>query len=138
MKKSDEKNIYRILDANFNRLKEGLRVCEDTVRFAFNDSKATKELKKIRHGITKSLEGLGYKNLLLARDINSDIGRVDKRSEYSRKELPDLFYANAQRCKESIRVLEEFAKLIDTASAKKLKRLRYSFYEIEKRVVKRF
>lgn len=137
MMKLAQKNILRILDANANRLKEGLRVCEDTTRFVLNDQKATKELKAIRHHVGKSLETLGYKRLVAARDVTSDVGKADQNSEFTRKDLPALLYANAQRCKESIRVLEEYAKLLDTPSAKKLKRLRYSFYDIEQRIIKK-
>jgi len=132
-----EKSILRILDANANRLKEGLRVCEDTARFVLNDGKSTRELKLLRHGISRSLEKLGYKKMVASRHVAADVGTSDSSSEYERKDLPAIFYANAQRCKESIRVLEEYAKLLDTPSAKKLKRLRYSFYDIEQRIVKK-
>ena len=135
MRHVKEKNILRIVDANLNRLKEGLRVCEDTARFVLNDTKATKELKAIRHNVNKSIERLGYKQLVAARCVETDVGKRDKKSEFSRRTTSDIFYANAQRCKDSIRVLEEYAKLLDTTSAKQLKRLRYAFYVIEKRMV---
>ena len=47
------KKIYRVIDANLNRAKEGLRVCEDTVRFILKDKILTKKIKKLRHDITR-------------------------------------------------------------------------------------
>ena len=50
---------------------------------------------------------------------------VRKKSELKRENLSDIFYANAQRVKESLRVLEEVTKLLDPRCALKLKKLRY-------------
>jgi hypothetical protein len=49
----------------------------------------------------------------------------------------DVFYANSQRAKESLRVLEEFAKLRDRRLAEDLKKLRYQVYALEKNVIER-
>ena len=46
--------------------------------------------------------------------------------------------ANAQRAKEALRVLEEFFKLVDTTASKKIQKLRFDLYAIEKQTVKRF
>lgn len=137
MKEAQSKQVLRVLDANLNRLKEGLRVCEDTARFVLNDKRSTGELKKIRHEIASCVQALGYKKLAQARDVLSDVGAKDSAGEYAREKVPDVLIANAQRCKESIRVLEEYAKLFDNSSAKKLKRARYAFYTIEKRILKK-
>lgn len=137
MKAAPSKQVLRVLDANLNRLKEGLRVCEDTARFVLNDRASTQELKKIRHEIGACVQALGYKRLAQARDVAADVGAGDKKSEYARRQIPDVIFANAQRCKESIRVLEEYSKLLDTASARRLKRARYAFYGIEKRILKK-
>ena len=58
------------------------------------------------------------RDILLANDVPTSVG--------------DLLYANSQRVKESLRVLEEFAKLVNIKAAEKLKRLRYAAYEVEK------
>ncbi len=52
LKKVTNNKIYRVLDANINRAKEGLRTCEDTARFILNDETLAKKFKKLRHDIT--------------------------------------------------------------------------------------
>lgn len=135
MSRSPEiRKLWRILDANFNRAKEGLRVCEDVSRYAYDLSAETRQMKRIRHDLTKILETLEIKVLLSARDIGSDVGRGSTPSEFKRKDLKDVFYANAQRVKESLRVLEEILKLIKPSCAQSVKNLRYQFYAIEKKM----
>jgi thiamine-phosphate pyrophosphorylase len=136
--KDVEKKVYRIIDANFNRAKEGLRVCEDIFRFLFNDPGATQEYKKIRHRLTVIIGPLRLGKLLQSRDIIRDVGKVTVRAEARRRNSGDVFYANSQRVKESIRVLEEFGKLVDPGCASELKRLRYRFYALEKNIAKRY
>ena len=49
------KDLYRIIDANFNRSKEGLRVCEDMARFVWDDKILSVALKNIRHDLNKAI-----------------------------------------------------------------------------------
>ncbi|MFC1594778.1 hypothetical protein ACFL38_05570 [Candidatus Omnitrophota bacterium] len=51
-RKNLDKNMLRILDANINRAKEGLRVCEDEARFILNDARYSRQLKSVRHKIS--------------------------------------------------------------------------------------
>ncbi len=129
--------IHRIVDANYNRAKEGLRVCEDVCRFIRDDQKATAQFKKVRHALTRAVSVFGLKDIVASRDIVHDVGRKTIASESSRADIGDIFYANAQRVKESLRVLEEFSKLKDPAAAVHLKKMRYTVYEIEKNALKR-
>ena len=90
--------------------------------------------KQIRHKVdvaAKMLSGAG--DLLKTRDSLSDVGRKKSHDELHRRDAADIFGANLQRVKESIRVLEEFAKLCDTKAALIFKELRYKIYEIEKK-----
>ncbi len=134
------RDIFRIVDANFNRSREGLRVCEEMTRFTMNSSALTKELKALRHsisGIIRSSPGT-VKECLESRNSIADCGRMpDFEIEIARREAADIFSANIERVKESIRVLEEFFKLIDIDLSAKLSKLRFKTYDIEKRVVKR-
>ena len=135
---SIKKEIYRIIDANFNRSREGLRVCEDISRFIMNDSALTKELKGIRHRISGILQSSPKikKTLIRSRNAADDVGRAPSpRIELSRRGLDDIFTANIERVKESIRVLEEFFKFIDSKDAVKLSRLRFKTYSIEKKAL---
>ncbi len=132
-----DKNINRIIDANANRLKEGLRVCEEIARFILESRSLTRELKRIRHRIDAiTRKKLTKLELLKARDSGSDIGRMIYGNELKRNSLSDIFFANLQRCKESLRVLEEFSKLKDKVSARSFKNLRYAIYEVEKKSAK--
>jgi len=138
-KLSEKKSINRIVDANFNRAKEGLRVCEEIVRFILESPVLTQELKEIRHKIGLLLKTLpNTKELIKGRNSPSDIGRDIYGSELKRKDYRDIFFANIQRVKESARVLEEFTKIDNIKTAVAFKKIRYSLYNIEKKVVGRF
>jgi len=126
-------NIYRIIDANLNRVKEGLRVCEEIARFVLNDHKLTASFKHLRHEIDRIVKKVYPASVLIGeRNSSADVGRLNSRGELQRSSCKDIFRANIQRVKESLRVLEEFAKLIDEKAALSFKRLRYKVYEIEK------
>ncbi|MHC4087152.1 MAG: thiamine phosphate synthase, partial [Planctomycetota bacterium] len=44
-----EQAVYRIIDANFNRSREAIRVVEDYCRFALNSVLLTERAKQFRH-----------------------------------------------------------------------------------------
>ena len=129
--------LHRVIDANYNRAKEGLRVCEDVCRFVRDDKKATARFKKLRHDLTAAVMVFGLKDMVASRDITGDVGCKTIAAESRRRHVVDIFYANIQRVKESLRVLEEFAKLKDAAAASALKKLRYTVYDIEKNALER-
>ena len=135
MKKSPDKSLYRIVDANLNRAKEGLRVCEDLCRYVWDQKTFTRVFKDIRHELTSIILGLDIKKALEARHIQGDVGRATSASEAKRRDLNAVFCANIQRVKESLRVLEEVTKLIDTKISFKLKALRYKVYALEQKVI---
>ena len=132
-----DKKLLRMIDVNFNRAKEGLRVCEDICRYVLDAKSLTKKYKKTRHELTAIVESLGLGKVIAARDIAGDVGRVSTAAEFKRKGIDDIFYANSQRVKESIRVLEETTKLLNSDLAERLKKLRYQIYAVEKDMVKR-
>jgi len=65
------------------------------------------------------------------------VGRDILANELKREGPKDIFFANIQRVKESIRVLEEFSKLTNIKSSLKFKRARYKIYAIEKKAAGR-
>ena len=75
--------------------------------------------------------------LLRERKSNADVGRFNSSGELKRGNCKDIFWANMQRVKESLRVLEEFSKLVDIRAALGFKQLRYKVYEIEKESFKK-
>jgi len=134
LKYSHSQKAGRVIDANLNRVKEGLRVCEEITRFILDSRALTAQLKSVRHSI--DCVGLNLAEnccRLKQRDSENDVGRKNSRDELIRRSFQDIFAANIQRVKESIRVLEEFAKLSDVKSALIFKNLRYKIYEIEKK-----
>ena len=134
--KPDSK-LLRILDANFNRSREGLRVCEEIFRFFLNDSPLTRKLKKTRHQITGLLKSMpvAQSEILAARDVGRDEGRKPSFLEKKRAGILDLFLANIERTKEALRVLEEFTKFLDARTSIQFKKLRFEVYTIEKRAL---
>ncbi|MBF0570380.1 MAG: thiamine-phosphate pyrophosphorylase [Candidatus Omnitrophica bacterium] len=136
MKNSPDKMLYRILDANFNRAKEGLRVCEDLCRYVWNQKTLTRTFKDVRHGLTQIIAVLDIQKVLQARHIQGDVGRATTISESKRDDINAVFWANSQRVKESLRVLEEVTKLMDAKISSKLKVLRYKVYALEQKVIR--
>ncbi len=130
-------SLHRILDANLNRAKEGLRVCEDICRYMWNDKGLTRSLKNFRHDLTKIVGALTILTAVAQRNIGSDVGRGTSISESTRRDLPAVFWANAQRVKESLRVLEEITKITDGRMAQRIKALRYKFYALEQKALKK-
>ncbi len=126
-----EKRFIRILDTNLNRCKEGLRVVEDTCRFVLCDENLYKKIRKVRHLSSKYLTDQ-YEQMLSARDSIKDSGR--KAKEQSRQNLKNIVIANFKRAEESLRVLEEYSKIINFDIALKYKALRYEIYTIEKKM----
>ncbi|MFH1772330.1 MAG: thiamine-phosphate pyrophosphorylase [Candidatus Omnitrophota bacterium] len=135
MKKIDagsKQAMFRVIDANFNRFKEGLRVTEDIIRFIFEDKKLFIRAKKLRHSLDFILKReIGSKSIRF-RDSKKDLGQKADELEIKRNAVGDILIANIQRSKESIRVLEEFAKILDRNSVSKIKEIRYQIYSLEK------
>ena len=133
-----QKKINRLIDVNLNRAKEALRVCEEIARFVIEEPELSMSYKKLRHRITQisSTLNLDLKTLLNSRDIKTDVGKKSIISELRRVDIVDIFFANMQRLKESVRVLEEFSKVINKTAAVEFKTLRFKVYALEKKTSK--
>lgn len=135
MKKSTPiQKVQRALDANCNRVREGLRVAEDVARFLLNDSRLLNRLKKLRHQVTEAEKSLFKSDRLrrVSRDVAGDLGRGTKEnSEKKRGNAGDLLKANLKRAQEGLRSLEEFSKLLGHPAALKFKKIRYECYRVE-------
>jgi len=125
--------ILRIIDANINRAKEGIRVCEDIMRLLTAHKKATQELRNIRHAITAVIKNSSLRSLAIENYRNSiaDVGK-NFPSQKKKNLVGDIFFANAQRTKEALRVLEEMLLLFDAKASQRFQKLRFQFYDIEK------
>jgi thiamine-phosphate pyrophosphorylase len=125
--------LHRLIDANLNRLREGIRVCEDVERYINDNKNLSQKLKSIRHDCRVK----NFETYLKSRDIVGDVLKKTTVSESTRKDIKSLQIANIKRAQESARVLEESLKLIDEAEAEKFKLIRYALYDIEKMMFKK-
>ena len=125
--------LRRLVDANLNRLREGLRVLEDIERFIFDDKSLSQQLKSLRHA--SRIEN--YHDYLKARDIIGDVLKETTASESQRKDITSIQLSNMKRVQESARVLEETLKLIDAAEAERFKQIRYALYDLEKQILRK-
>jgi len=125
------KENLRLIDANLNRLREGIRVVEDIYRYIFNDKSIATKLKTLRHNSRISI----YDELLNSRDIQNDVLRTSIKSEQNRTDLTSILIANFKRAQESSRVLEEFTKLVDIKTSENFKSIRYELYHLEKSIL---
>ncbi len=137
--------LLRMIDANLNRAREGLRLLEDVARFVVNDAELSQRLKSLRHDLAQEARSLGIE-LLSQRDSEHDIGRIQPKGKQLRIEagsapdLADLVTANAKRAEEAIRVLEELAKLPDIRAQlnpEKFEQSRFTLYSVERDLVSR-
>jgi thiamine-phosphate pyrophosphorylase len=122
-----DSNYLRLIDANLNRLREGIRVVEDIFRYVYNDKQTAIKLKELRH--LSRLEN--YIELLETRDVKNDVLRASIKSEQNRTDLYSILIANFKRAQESSRVLEEFCKLISIEDSENFKYIRYELYNLE-------
>ena len=122
-----DSNYLRLIDANLNRLREGIRVVEDIFRYLYNDKQTAVKLKELRH--LSRLEN--YIKLLESRDVKNDVLRASIKSEQNRADLNSILIANFKRAQESSRVLEEFTKLISIEDSENFKYIRYELYNLE-------
>ncbi len=130
MTKDENEKLFRLIDVNLNRLREGIRVVEDCQRYIFDNSTLTKKLKSLRHKVKVE----NFEEFLKYRDIVGDIAKNSTKSEKCRTNIKDILIANIKRAEESARVLEESFKLIDSLKAEDFKTIRYELYDIEKEI----
>ncbi|MBI4497168.1 MAG: thiamine phosphate synthase [Chloroflexi bacterium] len=127
--------MLRLIDANLNRAREGTRVLEDVARFLLNDRTLTERLRVLRHALGDMVRPLTLP-LVAARRAAEDVGGPSAiRAVIPRTGLDSLVAANARRVAESLRVLEECAKLPDAPAAlaaATLERARFEIYELER------
>ena len=124
--------LERLIDANLNRLREALRLLEDIQRYIFDNKELSKSFKELRHKLTPLFDTKRLKY----RDIINDVSKSSTQSEMERDSLNDLIAANFSRAKESSRALEEAFKLTNTKDSATLKDIRYTLYDLEKKVYK--
>lgn len=126
--KNNKSPLLRVIDANLNRYREGIRVVEDIFRYNFNDKKLASQLKSLRH----IRINISLKELLEKRDSINDVLKVSTDSEKTREQIEDIIIANFKRAQESARVLEEILKVYNINNSEEFKNARYKLYNLEK------
>ncbi len=132
------RQTLRIIDANLNRVGEGLRLLEEIARLLLNDTALTQQLKTMRHELIRG-DWPFNQQLLQSRNSESDVGiDMEVPGEEKEKELPVVLVANARRVQESLRTLEELAKVPGTTpelDSEKFKQARFTLYTIEQQLL---
>lgn len=128
-------SAYRIIDANFNRCREALRVMEDFCRFALNCKLLTQRAKTLRHQLSKTIEKLNTGKLISSRDVPGDVGINDSVKQFARNNLKDCATFAAKRAAEALRTLAETTQLLNSSVAKAMEELRYKVYTLEKDII---
>ncbi|MEE9583540.1 MAG: thiamine phosphate synthase, partial [Dehalococcoidales bacterium] len=128
----------RIIDANLNRIGESLRLLEDLARLLLNDAVLTKQLKAMRHELVTREWPLD-KQLLQARNSEGDVGAgIQVKQQSKERQLSATVVANARRVQQSLRVIEELAKVPGTKlDPERFKRARFSLYALERDLISR-
>jgi len=123
--------VLRLLDANLDRAREGLRVAEDWARFGLDRRDLVEGLKDLRqqlgrchlprdrqarHTATDSAAGLAHPAQLQRSDAT-------------------VVAANCARAQEALRVLEEFGRSCDPELARVAEHCRYRLYDLETRLL---
>ena len=126
------KSVLRLLDANANRALEGLRVCEDIVRFHLEAGRLYRRMRALRHAVAAGVRALPAAPLELvrARDSRRDPGA---RAPAGRTpSLERVLLVNFQRAKEALRVLEEVTRLTAPRHTPVFQQLRFRTYDLER------
>jgi thiamine-phosphate pyrophosphorylase len=120
--------VCRILDANLDRAREGLRIIEEWCRFGLNHSRLSDECKQLR----QELASWHTPDLRTARDTPGDPGtELTHPQEERRASLGTLLQANFCRVQEALRVVEEYGKLYNPTMGIAFKQMRYRVYTLE-------
>ncbi|HOK79861.1 MAG TPA: thiamine phosphate synthase [bacterium] len=128
-------NPLRIIDANFNRVREALRVIEDTLRFSDAGKNVSSKIRSIKHLLSNEyFKTFGYR-ALTARDVTTDHGK--RNQPYSAETLKQILIRNFMRAEEGLRCIEECSRIVSPDSTGTWQALRFKIYDIEQQIITR-
>ena len=120
--------VARLIDANLDRAREGLRVVEDWCRFGLEREDLVTTLKDWRQRLGR-LHADHYKQ---ARSTATDSGAgLSHPAQLDRHSPREVVAANCGRVQEALRVLEEYARRSDPTLASEAAVIRYGLYDLE-------
>ncbi|MCG9887188.1 MAG: thiamine phosphate synthase [Cyanobacteria bacterium] len=120
--------VFRILDANLDRAREGIRIVEEWCRFGLNSADLTAECKALR----QELATWHRPEIRAARNTPEDPGTgITHPQEQQRADVLEVLQANLCRVQEALRVLEEYGKVYSAEMGEACKQMRYRIYTLE-------
>ena len=124
--------VARLIDANLDRAREGLRVIEDWCRFGLDRDDFVVPLKDWRQRLGQRHHDRYRRARSSATDVAAGLGHP---AQASRCSAPAIIKANASRVQEALRVLEEFGRNLDPDLASTAAEIRYGLYDLEARIL---
>lgn len=129
---SHQTAVDRILDANLDRAREGLRVVEEWCRFALQRPELVQQLKDYR----QRLGQVHGERLKLARHAATDPAAGLGHAAQAERLAPlQIVTANCARAQEALRTLEEFGRGCEPEVAAVAATIRYGLYDLETRLL---
>lgn len=147
-------SVFRILDANLNRAREGLRTAEEFARLAAQDLPRARALKILRHDLDTLFRAPDLRAALLAdRDVAQDVGAgLTLRSQNAARSAHktaapvtagEIAAAACKRTQEALRNLEEYLPAAAAAATvarlraalpapRAIAAIRYALYDLER------
>ncbi|MFM8526403.1 MAG: thiamine phosphate synthase [Cyanobacteriota bacterium] len=120
--------VDRLLDANLDRAREGLRVLEDWCRFVLERPDLVSRLKDMRQRLGRVHD----ERFKLARHTATDpAAGLGHPAQGERDGGWAVVAANAARSQEALRVLEEFGRALPGPLAQEAAAIRYGLYDLE-------
>ncbi|MDR9404172.1 MAG: thiamine phosphate synthase [Halothece sp. Uz-M2-17] len=125
---TNQQATYRILDANLDRAREGIRIIEEWCRFGLDDSTLAQTCKVMRQTLAKWHTA----EIHSARNTPDDCGTTLTHPQEETRDSPQqVLQINLARTQEALRVLEEYGKLYHPEMGNACKQLRYQIYTLE-------
>ena len=138
-------SIGRVIDANANRAREGLRVAEDFARFVAGEEDVARSLRALRHEVTRCVRLVApsekaERDLLSARDVEGDGGASPESfAPAARADMREIVTSAFKRAEEALRSLGEFTKLPEVSDGMEasagFESARYVLYDLEKKAL---
>ncbi|WP_186594650.1 thiamine phosphate synthase [Synechococcus sp. PROS-7-1] len=129
---STDPRVARLIDANLDRAREGLRVIEDWCRFGLDRQDLVVPLKDWRQQLGQLHDDAYRQARSTATDAAAGLGHP---AQDNRSDSVAIVKANASRVQEALRVIEEFARTGDAVLARTAAAVRYALYDHEVRIL---
>jgi len=124
----EQRAIERLLDANLDRAREGLRVIEDWCRFGLARPDLVSRTKDFRQRLGRCHQA----SFKLARHTATDpAAGMAHGAQAERQGAAAVVAANCGRVQEALRVLEEFGRGLPGPLAGEAAAIRYGLYDLE-------